>query len=290
LKILLIGTNDQVGYELRRSLQGLGEIIAPNRSRMDLGNLDRVREVVREVKPELIVNSAGYTAVGQAEKEPELAVHVNGHAPGVLAEEAKKLGASLIHYSTDYVFDGAKITPYTEDDATVPANVYGRTKLVSEQAVETSGAAHLILRTGWVYGMRGKNFLLTVLRLARGRNELCVVNDQYGNPTWSRSIAAVTTHIVSKARAASDWLRWWHEYGGCYHLTARGTITWRGFAEVILDNAGLERRPAVRAITTAEYPLPAARPLYSVLDCSRLARFSCSVPHWKDALVLCQQE
>lgn len=182
-RILLTGRTGQVGYELERSLQGLGEIIAVDRSRMNLADLDQVRDVIRTVKPNLIINPAAYTAVDNAESEPELAMRINGHAPAIMAEEAKKLGATMIHYSTDYVFDGTKTTPYTEDDPTCPINVYGHSKLAGEQAIQASGIPHLILRTSWVYGMRGKNFLLTMLRLAQERDELRIVADQHGSPT-----------------------------------------------------------------------------------------------------------
>jgi dTDP-4-dehydrorhamnose reductase len=188
-RILLTGKNGQVGWELQRTLATLGEVVTLDRQDLDLADPDSIRRVVREHKPNLIVNAAAYTAVDKAEEESDLAMVINGTAPGILAEEAKRLSAAIIHYSTDYVFDGSKNTPYTEEDAPNPLNVYGRTKLAGERAIQAVGAPYLILRTSWVYGMRGKNFLLTILRLARERNEIKVVNDQIGAPTWSRIIA-----------------------------------------------------------------------------------------------------
>jgi dTDP-4-dehydrorhamnose reductase len=216
-------------------------------------------------------------------------MRINGHAPAVLAEEAKKLGAALIHYSTDYVFDGSKQGAYTEDDMPAPINVYGRTKLAGEQAIQDAGIAYLILRTGWVYGMRGRNFLLTVLRLVRERSELRIVNDQFGNPTWSRTIADLTAHIVAQAGGADDPAEWWRQHSGLYHLTAQGGTTWHGFTEAILRDVPLEHKPIVTAISTEEYPLPASRPRNSILSCARLQGLSCTVPHWQHALVLCQR-
>ena len=200
MKILLTGRNGQVGWELERALAPLGEVVATDRSTLDLADPDAIRRVVREVKPEIIVNAAAYTAVDKAESEPELAMRINGFAPGVLAEEAKRLGALLVHYSTDYVFDGEKATPYVEEDEPNPINVYGRTKLAGERAIQASGCRHLILRTSWVYGARGKNFLLAILRKARDAQELRVVADQVGAPTSvelvARSTLAALRHVV----------------------------------------------------------------------------------------------
>ncbi|MBE3023628.1 dTDP-4-dehydrorhamnose reductase [Janthinobacterium sp. GW458P] len=287
MKILLTGGTGQVGYELFRSLQGLGDIVAPGRAQMDLSNLDQVRDVIRAVKPDLIVNPAAYTAVDQAECEPELAMLINARAPGLMAEEARKLDAAMIHYSTDYVFDGAKSEPYSEEDATAPINVYGRSKLAGEQAIQAVGIDHLILRTSWVYGMRGKNFLLTVLRLAQERPELRIVGDQYGAPTWCRTIADVTAHIV--ARIEGDRADWWRRHGGVYHLSAQGRTTWAGFTEEILRNAALASSPQIRAITTSEYPLPAPRPASSLLSSEHLRQVFCDLPEWKEALRLCME-
>jgi dTDP-4-dehydrorhamnose reductase len=287
-RILLTGKTGQVGYELERSLQGLGEIIAVDRSQMDLANLDQVREVIRAVKPTLIVNPAAYTSVDKAESEPELAMKINCHAPAVMAEEAKKLGAAMIHYSTDYVFDGTKPTPYTEDDVTCPINVYGQTKLAGENAIQAAGIPHLILRTSWVYGMRGKNFLLTILRLAKERDALSIVADQHGSPTWCRTIADTTAHIIaqhaSTAGADDDWER----LSGLYHLTAQGQTTWHGFTEAILRHSSVEKRPLVKPILADEYPLPARRPGNSVLSSQLLIGKLCALPAWDAALKLCQ--
>ena len=213
-RILITGKTGQVGYELERSLQGLGEIIALDRSQMDLADLDQVRDVIRRIKPTLIVNPAAYTAVDKAESEPELALRINGEAPGVMAEEAHKLGAAMIHYSTDYVFDGSKDGSYVETDPTCPINVYGSSKLAGEQAIQATGIPHLILRTSWVYSTHGKNFLLTMLRLAKEREELSIVSDQFGAPTWSRTIADTTAHIVAQSLAASDQQAWWQACSG----------------------------------------------------------------------------
>lgn len=291
MKILLTGRTGQVGYELERSLQGLGEIVALDRERMDLADLDSVRSAIREVRPALIVNPAAYTAVDKAETEPELAMRINGEAPAVMAEEARKLGAAIVHYSTDYVFDGSKHGAYTEDDPTCPINVYGRTKLAGEQAIQASGIPHLIFRTSWVYGMRGKNFLLTVQRLAQERDELRIVSDQHGAPTWSRTIADGTAYALASLRMSrgeialdQELLR---ERSGLYHLTAQGQTTWHGFAQTITSHWSTERKPVVTPIATCDYPLPAKRPANSALSCERFVRTFCHLPTWSSALRLC---
>jgi len=267
-----------VGWELERTLAPLGEVIATDRSTLDLSDIDAVRRVVREVKPEIIVNAAAYTAVDRAESEPELAMRINGIAPRVLAEEAKRLGALLLHYSTDYVFDGTKSTPYVESDVPSPINAYGQSKLAGEQAIEASGASHLILRTSWVYGPRGKNFLLTMLRLARERDELHVVNDQRGTPTSAIALASATAQILWRRRA---------EANGLCHLTSAGETTWFGFAEAILERAHpkLKSVPRLVPITTAEYVTPAKRPANSVLDCSNASRsLGVQLADWRSGL------
>lgn len=285
--ILVTGVNGQVGYELARTLQGLGKVIAVDRSVMDLSNLDQVRAVVRDLRPTLIVNPAAYTAVDKAEQESDLAMRINGEAPGVLAEEAKKLGAALIHYSTDYVFNGEKQGAYVEDDATDPQNVYGRTKLAGEQAIAASGVNHLVLRTSWVYGTRGKNFLLTMQRLGAERPELKVVADQFGAPTWSNTIAVATAHVVSQSIAA-DSATWWQKYSGTYHLTASGETSWCGFAKAILDTTLGEKAPAVLPIPSSDYPVPARRPANSRLSGRKLTEtFGLEMPSWEDAMQLC---
>src|SRR5471032_1452181 len=222
MKFLLTGSTGQVGYELERSLQGLGEVVALDRGRMDLADLDQVRDVIRSVQPQLIVNPAAYTAVDKAESEPALAHRINAEAPGLMAQEAARLGAAMVHYSTDYVFDGTVAQPRVETDATGPINVYGRSKLAGEQAIQAAGIPHLILRTSWVYGMRGKNFLLTMLRLVQERDELRIVADQHGAPTWCGTIADSTAGIVSKcinAESGNDWMR---QRSGIYHMTCQG--------------------------------------------------------------------
>lgn len=294
MKILLTGRSGQVGYELERALQGMGDIVALDRNGMDLAYPDRVREAIRTIKPALIINPAAYTAVDLAESEPDLAIRVNADAPAIMAEEAGKLGAALIHYSTDYVFDGAKAAGYVEDDAPNPQNVYGRSKLAGEQAIQASGVPHLILRTSWVYGMRGRNFLRTVQRLAQERDELRIVGDQFGAPTWCRTIAETTAHIVTKMQAdtgAGGRLRIgdevWQDHAGLYHLTAQGRTSWHGFTQAIVDHASTVKKPLVTPIATADYPLPAKRPLNSVLSSEKLMEAFCGLPNWDDALRLC---
>jgi len=281
-RIMLTGKNGQVGWELQRALAPLGEVAALNRSQLDLANPNQIREQVREIKPGLIVNAAAYTAVDRAEEEPELAMAVNGIAPGILAEEARRSGAGIVHYSTDYVFDGAKTTPYIEDDTPNPINEYGRSKLAGERAVQAVGAPYLILRTSWVYGMRGKNFLLTILRLAREREELRIVDDQIGAPTWSRAIAEATAKILASGT--------WPASGtsGIYHLTASGSTSWYGFAKAIL---ALDPNPServckhIKPIPTAEYSTPARRPAYSVLSNTKLQNaFDVALPGWEQGL------
>jgi dTDP-4-dehydrorhamnose reductase len=293
MKILLIGRSGQVGYELERSLQGLGQVVAVDRARMDLANPDQLREVIRTVQPALIVNPAAYTAVDLAEREQDLAMRINAEAPAVMAEEARKLGASLIHYSTDYVFDGSKGGPYVEDDQPNPQNVYGRSKLAGEQAIRASGVSHLILRTSWVYGMRGRNFLRTVQRLAQERDELRIVADQFGAPTWCRTIAETTAHIVMKlqsngsANRQSIAIDAWREFSGLYHLTAQGRTSWHGFTQAIVQHASTARKPIVTPIATSDYPLPATRPRNSVLSSDKLMKAFCGLPDWDHALSLC---
>ncbi|MBN4665149.1 dTDP-4-dehydrorhamnose reductase [Pandoraea nosoerga] len=288
-RILLTGATGQVGWELARCLQGMGDVHAPSRAEMDLLDTDSVVRTVRDFAPDLIINPAAYTAVDRAETEEAAAHQVNAIVPGVMAEEAARRGALMVHYSTDYVFDGTSRTPYREDDPTHPQNAYGRTKLAGEAAIAASGANHLVLRTSWVYGSRGANFLLTVQRLARERDELRIVADQYGAPTWCRTIAELTSQVLAQGLTEQGVdTDFWREHGGLYHLSAGGQTTWHGFTEAILERSATQKRPSVVAIPTSAYPLPAKRPAYSVLDNDKLARtFGVRAPDWRDALTLC---
>jgi dTDP-4-dehydrorhamnose reductase len=236
-RILLTGKNGQVGAELAMVLPGLGEVIAPDREELDLSRPDEIRRTIREIRPSLIVNAAAYTAVDQAEKEEALAQAINADAPALMAQEASKIGAGLVHYSTDYVFDGSKHSPYEENDPPNPVSVYGRTKLAGEQAIRDAGLPYLIFRTAWVYGTRGRNFLLTILRLASQREELRIVRDQIGTPTWCREIARGTASVLGHISQDRKGALSLPEAGGVYHMTAAGVTTWYDFAEAILDEA-----------------------------------------------------
>lgn len=274
MKCLLTGPTGQVGWELAPRLAALGDLVAVDRSALDLADPDAIRARVRQTGPDVIVNAAAYTAVDRAESEPALAAAINATAPAVLAEEAKRLGALLVHYSTDYVFDGTKAAPYVEDDAPNPLSVYGRTKLDGERAIQASGCRHVILRTSWVYASRGHNFLLTMLRLGAERPELRVVDDQRGAPTWARDIAEATVALLAKPP------------NGLFHLTAAGETTWHGFASEIMRLAGLT--PVVHPIRAAEYPTAARRPANSVLDNARLRAVTGIVmPSWGESLARC---
>ncbi len=288
MKILLTGVNGQVGYELARTLQTLGEVVAVDHAQMDLASPDAIRAKVAEVRPQLIVNPAAYTAVDKAEGEPELAQAINGDAPGILAEEAKRIGAALIHFSTDYVFAGDQQTPYTEDDATGPTSVYGRTKLAGEQAITAVGGRSLILRTSWVYGTRGANFLLTMMRLARQREELSVVDDQRGSPTWCRMLAEVVAQMVAAEAGNGDGM--FAERNGIYHVTSTGTTSWYGFAKTLLEldpQRDEQILKTLKPIPTSGYPTPAKRPAYSMLSSDKLARdFGLQTPDWQRSLRL----
>ncbi|GAO34666.1 dTDP-4-dehydrorhamnose reductase [Sulfuricella sp. T08] len=287
-RILLIGKNGQVGWELERTLAPLGRVIAVDRKVVDLAKADTIVAAIREVKPDIIVNAAAYTAVDKAESEPELAMSINGIAPGIMAEEARRINAFLVHYSTDYVFDGAKNGSYTEQDVPNPHSIYGKTKLAGEQAIQEVNGQYIILRTSWVYGGRGKNFLRTILRLAQERDELKIVDDQIGAPTWSRMIAEVTAQILSQATPYPSRLT---ELSGIYHLTSAGKTSWFGFAKTIVELAilqGAKFSPKMLPIPTTEYPLPAPRPQNSVMSNEKLQNtFGLSLPDWQTALGLC---
>lgn len=284
-KILLIGKLGQLGWELRRALAPLGSLVCVDYPEFDLARHDAVRERIRELAPAIIINAAAYTAVDKAESEPALCMQINGIAPGILAEEAKKIGALLVHYSTDYVFDGAKNSPYTEDDTPNPLSAYGRSKLAGEQAVQQVDGDYLLFRLCWLYGARGHNFMLTIMRLAREREKLRVVSDQVGCPTWSR-LAAETTALALQQVLAANQAR---SFKGLYHLCASGQTSWHAFAESILNLMPNQDKKCrqVEPISTPEYPLPAKRPAYSVLSCEKLKRvFGLSLPLWEESLKL----
>ncbi len=281
IRLLVIGKNGQVGWELRRTLAPLGEVVAIDYPEIDLTNPDSARKWVRETAPQVVINAAAYTAVDKAESDAERCHQINGVAPGILAEEARKLGALLVHYSTDYVFDGSNTAAYTEDDTPNPLGVYGQTKLEGDRAVQQVGSPHLIFRLCWVYGARGQNFMLTMMRLARERESLRVVADQVGSPTWSRMIAETTALAVQRTLADPDPAT----RTGIYHLAASGHTSWHGFAQSIIDAMPEKKCREIQAITTAEYPLPARRPARSVLSCEKLEKvFGLRLPAWHDSL------
>ena len=289
MKILLLGKNGQVGWELQRALAPLGELTALDRQGDDglcgdLTNLDGLAATVRAVQPQVIVNAAAYTAVDKAEGEPELAQRINAEAPAALAREAAALGALLVHYSTDYVFDGSGSAPWAEDAPTGPLGVYGATKLAGEQAIAQTGCPHLILRTSWVYAARGGNFARTMLRLAQERERLTVIDDQWGAPTGAELIADVTAHAVAQTRQQPA-------KAGIYHLTAAGETTWFSYAKYVLALAG-QSQTAIKIkatellpIPTSAYPTPARRPHNSRLDTRKLqTRFGLALPPWQDGV------
>lgn len=289
MRILLLGGNGQVGTELQRSLAPLGELIVGTRGgtladgraceAADFEVPAALAALVARRAPDVVVNAAAYTQVDKAETEPDAAFRANAEAPAALAAACAAIGARLVHYSTDYVFDGSATRPYREDDPTAPLGVYGASKLAGEEAIRASGADHLIFRTAWVYAAHGKNFLRTMLRLAAEREELRVVADQHGTPTPAALIADVTARVLARSPAPA----------GLYHLTPTGRTSWHGFAEAIVERehalGRLPRKPRVVPITTAEFPTPATRPAWSVLDCTRLQR-DCGVelPGWQQGL------
>lgn len=283
MKILLLGKTGQVGSALTPLLTRFaqstdaGALVALGRADVDLSDAAALAQAVQQVQPALIVNAAAHTAVDRAETEPDIAFAINALAPGVLAQQAATLNALLVHYSTDYVFDGSQQTPYRESDTTHPLGVYGQSKLAGEQAVQASGCRHLLLRTSWVYDSTGRNFLTTMLRLAKQHGKLRVVGDQHGSPTSAAMIAEASLQLIRSM------LNQPAMQGGLYHLTAQGQTTWHGFAQAIMRKAGLD--VPIEAITTADYPTPARRPAYSVLDCSKLqTEFNYRLPGWQQAL------
>lgn len=301
IKILLTGKDGQIGRELCQQLHPLGEVVAAGRQQLDLLKPNEIRQFIRTVRPNLIVNAAAYTAVDQAETDEAIAFAVNAGAPRVIAEEAKKLDAAIVHYSSDYVFRGSKNTPYVEDDPTSPINAYGRTKQAGEEAVQSVGGTYLIFRTSWVYAQEGSNFLLAMLRLATQQEELKIVCDQIGAPTWSREIAKATAHILSRVYAREATSVSLAEASGIYHMTAAGETSWYDFARAILERfpkstarpawlgAATNDRPLmarlVTPISSNEYPTPARRPAYSVLCNRRLGNvFGTQLPNWRAQL------
>lgn len=282
-KILIIGSQGQVGWELRRTLSPLGQVIAHDRNTFDLSSPKFV-SALHEIKPQVIVNAAAYTAVDKAETDQDTCKTINARAPQILAEEAKKLQALLIHYSTDYVFDGSSKNPYKEHDKTDPLNVYAQTKLSGDQAILSSGCPHVILRTSWVYGSRGHNFLLTMLKLAQQRDTLKIIDDQIGAPTWCRLIAESTAQVIARYQGQD----------GLYNLTSAGKTSWFGFAKAIFELHSAKKGlkvPELIKIPTSEYPLPAKRPQNSLLCHEKLQKtFGIRLPDWKDALQMCLEE
>ena len=283
MPILLTGSSGQVGSELQSTLAPLGAVTAVDVAEMDLADPDSIRRVVRQLKPRIIVNAAAYTAVDKAESEPDLAMRVNGVAPGILAEEAKRLGAILVHYSTDYVFDGALDQLYVEDDPANPVNAYGQSKLAGERSIKAVGGQYIILRSSWVYSARGSNFVLTVLRLAREKPELSMVTDQSGSPTWARWLAQATAGLLRKRDVIA-------RLGGIYHLAATGHATRYEFATAIIDamkkiSGNSHGWAKLKRITTDQYPLPAPRPPRPVMRMDKVTQaFGVTPPHWQEQL------
>lgn len=285
MTILLTGASGQIGHELARSLQCLGPLHAPGRDRLDLADHAQIDRVVRALRPSVIVNAAAFTEVDRAESAPALAWRLNAEAPAALAQAARAVGAAMVHYSTDYVFDGTKAGPWDETDAPAPLNVYGASKLAGEQAVAAAGIEHLILRTSWLYGLRGRNFLLTILRLAAAQERLPVVADRFGTPTWSRTVAEATALLLAQARAGGP--AWWQQHGGVCHLACSGRTSWHGFAQAIVAHAGLACD--VVPVAARDYPAPAVRPVNSQLATTR-AQALLHLPDWQAALALCMQD
>jgi dTDP-4-dehydrorhamnose reductase len=285
-RVLIVGGAGQVGKELQRSFSGFGEIVAVDRENFDIAVPEEIRALIHRIRPHVILNAAAYTAVDRAESEPERAMAINGEAPRVLAEEARSSDAMLVHYSTDYVFDGSKPAPWTEEDAPHPLSVYGSSKLAGEEAIRQVAGRYLIFRTSWVYGPHGNNFLLTMLRLGRERDLLRVVDDQHGAPTTSIEIANATRAIAEGALAGRFGEP--EAWAGLYHMTCSGATTWCGFAQAIFARAGHrldERVPEVKPIASSEYPTAARRPLNSVLSNAKLkARFGVALAPWEAAL------
>lgn len=285
MRILLLGSNGQVGWELQRSLSPLGTIIAYDRQQANLENLSSLKQILLDVSPDLIINAAAYTAVDQAESESDKAYLINAKAVGVIAETAKKLNVRLVHYSTDYVFDGTKVGAYVEEDSTAPLNVYGKSKLAGEQAIIDSACDHYIFRTSWVYGQHGKNFIKSILRLAQTKDVLNVVNDQYGAPTSAELIADVTAHMLKNTFNDFEHAQ---KTDGIYHLTSSGKTNWFELSQYILDQAHYFgstfklTSDKITPITSAEFPLPAQRQKNSSLNVDKLStKIKLTMPDWR---------
>jgi dTDP-4-dehydrorhamnose reductase len=288
MRILLLGKNGQLGWELHRTLQPLGKVFAVDYPEIDLTSADSIGETLQEFQPKLIVNAAAYTDVDRAESEPEIAMAVNGIAPGLLAEQAQTICAGLIHFSTDYVFDGKKGSPYIETDRPNPINVYGRSKLEGEQSVSRVNGSCIILRTSWVYSLRGKSFVTKVLRWSRQQKTLRIVSDQISSPTWSRMLAEITAQILAKA--GGDVVHWIEDHKGIYHLAGRGAASRLEWGKAILHydpHSEEQTTQEVQSASTAEFPTPAQRPLGTALNCERFQNtFGLIVPDWKETLRL----
>lgn len=285
-RVLITGADGQVGRALLKSFAGSAEVIACNRASLDLANAESIRDKVREVAPDIIINAGAYTAVDRAESEQDLAFAINGRAPGVLAEEAQRASALLIHYSTDYVFNGSKAGPWVEDDPTDPLSTYGASKLAGEDAIRSVGGGYLIFRTSWVYAPEGKNFVLTMLRLGRERDSLNVVDDQVGAPTTAAELARAT-HTITKGILGGNFgaVPAW---AGTYHMSCSGSVSWCGFARAIFEQAPKllgGKTPRLNPIATSEYPTPARRPQNSILSNEKLhRRFGLRLASWQSAL------
>lgn len=291
MKILLTGKNGQIGGELNSRVGDLGNLVSVNREQMDLSRPESIEPAILDIQPDIIINAAAYTAVDKSEEETDLAMTVNAIAPGILAKAAKKVGAGLIHYSTDYVFDGCSETPYKEDDITNPLSVYGKSKLAGEKAVVESGIPYLILRTAWVYSLHGKNFLNTVKRLAEEKDLLRIVDDQIGAPTWARSIAVGTYKILQQC-LKRNWPKTLDpSLSGIFHLTCQGKTNWHDFAREILNLSGAAQKTKLVAIPSSEFPTPAVRPQYSLLSNEKVRKvFAVELPDWEDALEDCMRQ
>ena len=288
MKILLTGKTGQIGEELNNIIGDLGNLITVDKEQLDLSKPNSIEPVILDIKPDIIINPAAYTAVDKAEEEPDLAMTVNALAPGLLAKAARKVGAGLIHYSTDFVFDGCSEIPYKEEDPPNPLNVYGKTKLAGEKAIAEVGVPFLIIRTSWVYSLHGKNFLRTIKKLAEEKDIIQVVDDQIGAPTWARSVA-LKTHQILKQCLNKKWLETKDpSLSGIFHLTCQGNTSWHGFAREVLNMSNTSKNIKLIAIPTSDYPTPAVRPPNSLLNNEKIQRvFGLDMPHWEDALKDC---